>query len=270
MAVALLCASCTFSFGPKITVKEERVLTIPVADVTDIQVTTSNGSVSSAPGTESAEEIVITATVEGGGATQESAEACLEAMEVTVLNDGGTLKIGWRFAVTERSDWQGSAAFEVAQPIALPFAATTSNGGVTVQNLTGACELESSNGRITVEGCSGALKGVTSNGRIEVNGSSGQLDFESSNGGITLDSTCSGPLSGRLETSNGTITVNLSEGTSADIHAETGNGSLNISGDYHQVNTTEDTLTARHGSEAVTGRLTLETSNGSITIGDLD
>lgn len=268
--LVLFLASCTVNLSPKITVEEERVLTIPIAEVTSIQVNTNNGSISSASAEESSGEIVVVATLKGGGDTEASASECLEAMEVTVITEDGTLKLGWQFSTAEKSDWQGSAAFAVTQPVELPFKGKTSNGRISAKNLTGNCNLISSNGRLTFDNCSGSLEGRTSNGRIEASGESGQVDFDTSNGRIILDSSFSGALSGRLRSSNGRVDVKLSSDTNTNIEATTGNGSLNISGDYRQVEITEDTLKARRGSKESSGRLVIETSNGSITIGDLD
>lgn len=89
--------------------------------------------------------------------------------------------------------------------------------------------LESTNGGISVEGITGDVTAETTNGGIDLSGALGRVEAETTNGGITLDLT-RGSSSGSIsaETTNGGISLIIPEGRSAELEAETTTGGISV------------------------------------------
>ncbi len=136
---------------------------------------------------------------------------------------------------------------------------TTSNGSIQASNVSGQITLTTSNGDIQADNASGALNLKTSNGSIKVSGASLNEDstFVTSNGSITFSGSLAPPNSYSFRTSNGSIDVTLPADSSFQVSSQTSNGSLNS--DFN------GTTNGQYGS-APFAVLTLQTSNGSITI----
>ncbi len=136
---------------------------------------------------------------------------------------------------------------------------TTSNGSIQASNVSGQITLTTSNGSIEADNASGVMRVKTSNGSIKVSGASlsGDSTFETSDGSITFSGSLAPPDSYFFRTSNGSIDVTLPANSSFQVSSQTSNGSLNS--DFN------GTTNGQYGS-APFAVLTLQTSNGSITI----
>jgi len=89
--------------------------------------------------------------------------------------------------------------------------------------------LESTNGGISVEGITGDVTAATTNGGIDLSGALGRVEAETTNGGITLDLTRGGSTGSiSAETTNGGISLIIPEGRSAELEAETTNGGITV------------------------------------------
>jgi hypothetical protein len=90
-------------------------------------------------------------------------------------------------------------------------------------------DLESTNGGISVEGITGDVTAATTNGGIDLSGALGRVEAETTNGGITLDLTRGGSTGSiSAETTNGGIDLIIPEGRSAELEAETTNGGISV------------------------------------------
>jgi len=185
----------------------------------------------------------------------------------------------WGIAPTVKAYRQEEVTFAVGDSTVID--AETSNGGISVEAISGRLDLETSNGAITVYRVTGDVRADTSNGRIDVEGIVGSVRADTSNGSISLEKidgkvnadTSNGSIryEGRpvgqgntLEMANGSITVRIPPEASVafEISAEDKHirSSLPITGD------TEGAYwNAVLNSPAETA-MSLRTSNGTIRI----
>ncbi len=127
-------------------------------------------------------------------------------------------------------------------------------------------KIETTNGRITVSEISGRLKLRTTNGKIRVEEISGQVDARTTNGSIVADFNRLDESSDMgFYTTNGSIKIYLPSDVRCDLRAKTTNGSINsdfpveIQGKF-----TSKRLTGSiNGGGAL---IELRTTNGSISI----
>ena len=161
----------------------------------------------------------------------------------------------------------GGAEISVVVPESIDLDLETSNGAIVVEGVevTALASLESSNGRVTLNDVTGDVKIKTSNGRINIQGFTGQVEAQTANGSIDFTGTLRGGSENELRTSNGSIDVILVVTPGVELDASTNNGKvksdlpITISGE-----TSDDRLV---GSIGTGGRhLLIRTSNGSITI----
>jgi len=108
-------------------------------------------------------------------------------------------------------------SIEVYVPRNAIIHASTSEGGMIVDGVTGEVDLRNSAGSITVNNCKGRLSINGGSGRVSVNDFDGELDARASNGGLHL-----GGHFTRLsaQTNNEPITLAVSPDTNAVIEAD--------------------------------------------------
>jgi Putative adhesin len=205
-----------------------------------IVVETFNGAIDVTPGENGTVEARV--TKRAGGSTQEEAEQDLENIEITMKQEGDTIKI--TAEKTDHSMWSDrGASVDLQVPDGTVLDLRTSNGKVNVVAVTGDVKANSSNGVIRVKGSKGKLNLTTSNGAIQAEGGSGRLDLKTSNGPIAVKS------------------------TKAVVHAQTSNGTIQFNG---RLGDGENSFESRNG-KIVLGlpasaefRLDATTSNGHI------
>lgn len=147
------------------------------------------------------------------------------------------------------------------------FALNNVNGDVEATGVFGSAEIETTNGSITTDGVKGSLDVETTNGGIKVSRQEGRLRAETTNGGIRLERlTFKEGI--KAETTNGSITLAIEapDQIDATLRAETTNGHISV--DFPV--TLQNLRQSRHLIEATIGKggpeISLETTNGSITI----
>ena len=184
--------------------------------------------------------------------------------------------LGWRFL-------NRGAHIRISSPRKANVDVQSSNGRAILRGIEGVGTLRTSNGRIETDTVTGALDMRTSNSRIEAARIEGDFTLESSNGSITVRDgegtfdaeTSNGNIrfageilphkESRLVTSNGSITARLGGEPSLRVSARTSNGSLTCNREVEVLGERK-----KRQLEGVIGggegKLTLRTSNGSITI----
>jgi DUF4097 and DUF4098 domain-containing protein YvlB len=195
--------------------------------------------------------------VEAGGA--DAAKKAMSALRIEVGQNPNSLTIKTRSPREENGGWslldlftgdrvQYQVTYEVTVPRSMNVDASTVNGALTLDGISGSLKAETTNGRVEVTGCSGQLNAETTNGRIHA-----QLVRIAPNGSL------------RLETTNGGITVEVPRSFAGSVEAETTNGG--ISSDI-PVATTRTARNELHGTINGGGSssLRLSTTNGGITI----
>ncbi|MBC8416294.1 MAG: DUF4097 family beta strand repeat protein, partial [Candidatus Cloacimonetes bacterium] len=146
--------------------------------------------------------------------------------------------------------------------------AGTTNGSIEVYNFVGDVNALSTNGRLTINDIDGKVSLSTNNGSIHVTGSPGLAKAHTSNGSIKVDmSQLENDLT--LSSSNASIKLNLDKKIKADVEARTSNASIKV----NDINITTEKLSDSYlrGKIGKGGKkITLTTSNGSITLGELE
>ena len=276
-----LLAACGANFSLNLFTAEETVTQSFTSDgAPRIVVEMFNGAVDVVTGSE--DTVKIDVVKRGGGASQAAAEDDLKNVEVTMAQDGDTIRV-----VAKRTDQRvdignSGASAKLRVPDGAILDLRSSNGAITASGPVSDMKAETSNGSIDVRSSRGPLALNTSNGAITVNGGSGPIDVETSNGtiDITADNavvtgrTSNGPVrftgslaQGRSEltTSNGNIVVTLPANAQFAVDADTSNAKISSDFAVTSQDFSDDRLLGTVGSDpGVT--LRLQTSNGPIEI----
>ena len=243
LAAVMMLVGCDEGFiTPPVKATRQEEATFTVGEAAVIDADTSNGEVT-VRGVEGTQDVHVTVTLRTRGNTQKEAEERLDEIVYHVIQDGQTVRLQYKSSEQDKDvrRWSG-VDFEVTVPVATRVDADTSNGAITVENLSGRLNLDTSNGAIAVLTVTGDVVADTSNGRISMWEVTGDIRADTSNGRIELER-----ISGAVhaDTSNGEIELVAITG---EVTADTSNGAIHYEG----------TPIGTHNS--------LRTSNGSITV----
>ena len=178
--------------------------------------------------------------------------------------------------VTVVPKWKPNVNVRVHYDIKVPRQANldieTTNGTIFVSEIDGHVVTESSNGKVTCENVDGEVDATTHNGSVICRNVSGSVSANTSNGSVLVE--YASPLSKGdsivCGTSNGSIRLKLPAKSSFDLVAKTHNGRIRSSFEI-------DETGEKNGKRRLAGRagqggasIELETTNGSITVEELD
>ena len=285
LIVVLSLASCgpTNGSGPSVNrpTAEEVVSASFNAEKPTIIVETFNGNVEVTVSGGTA--IKVDVTKRGSGETTDEAKSDLKNIQVTMNQEGTTVRVTAQRSDKRTVDNSGASAKLVVPPGSI-LQIGTSNGKVTASGETAAVTVQSSNGAIEVRGATGALDLKTSNGNITVNGGSEKIALATNNGAIEATTTkevqvnatssnggirFSGPLTAQgknvLRTDNAAIAVTLPAAASFTLDAGTSNGKIVSDFAVKGDNPRETDLKGTVGAAPQTS-LSLQTSNANIEI----
>jgi DUF4097 and DUF4098 domain-containing protein YvlB len=286
LAAALALTACGPTTGVSVGVNrataEEVVSASFTAEKPTIVVETFNGNIDVAVSAGSAVKIDV--TKRGSGDTADEAKADLKNIQVTMNQEGSTVRV-----TAQRSDKRtgadnSGASAKLTVPPGSILQLRTSNGKVTTSGETADVSVQNSNGTVDVRGAAGALDLKTSNGNITVNGGSETIALETSNGTIEASTTkdvqitatssngslkFSGPLAAKsknvLRTDNATIVVTLPAAASFTLDASTSNGKIASDFVVKGDNPRDTELKGTVGGDPQAS-LKLQTSNANIEI----
>ncbi len=280
--VVVLVSACGANFSLNLFTADETVsqsFTAP-AGASHIVVQTFNGTVDVVTGSDP-QAVKIDVTKRGGGNSQQAAEDDLKNVEVTMTQEGDTIRVVARRTDQRVDIGNSGASAELRVPNGTILDVRSSNGAVTTSGPVGDVKAETSTGRIDVRGALGQLDLTTSNGSINANGGSGLMQLETSNGPITVDAdnvtvsghTSNGPINvtgsltghNDLRTSNGSIVVTLPASAAFAVNADTSNGKVSSDFPVTSTDSGDTYLRGTVGSDPGT-TLELHTSNGPISI----
>lgn len=131
-------------------------------------------------------DVLVVARVQAHDDTEEEARRL--ASEIRVVAEGSTVR-------TDGPDTRGRRGWSVSYQIFVPRRTNlnleSTNGGLSVANVSGKLELSTTNGGISLAGVSGDVRGETVNGglSVELDGTRWEgrgLDLETTNGGVSL------------------------------------------------------------------------------------
>jgi hypothetical protein len=206
------------------------------------------------------DKLDVEVTKRGGGETETEALEMLKKLDLKMEQEGDTVRIVAKTPSGER--YIGEAPAKLKVPVGASLELRTVFNDISVTGVNGSIEAKSSNGALTMHEVSGSLNLNTSFGKIEVDGPANDVHATSSNGEIIVKQ-AKGPLT--LKTSFGDIRVDTN---GAEVDAESSNGAIQIRGATGRVRAKTsfgDVNIAAQGAH-----ITAESSNGALTFaGDL-
>ncbi len=142
--------------------------------------------------------------------------------------------------------------------------ADTSNGKIEISSFKGPCDLSTSNGPIEANTSEGDLVAKSSNGKIDVTavpGHKGKIDLKTNNNSINIAVSPSFAAAFDLKTKNGRLKIDMPEGK---VQYKNQQKPLGYEKDDKELKKLPDTLAGTLNGGG--GKITAQTSNGSITI----
>ena len=279
--VVLMLAACgaNIQFNP-FTAEETVTQSFTASAPPHVVVEMFNGAVDVVTGSDNTVKIDV--VKRGGGVSQAAAQDDLKNVQVTMAQDGDTIRV-----VAKRTDQRidignSGASAKLVVPNGAILDLRSSNGPITTSGAVSDVKAQTSNGRIVARGSAGQLDLTTSNGPITSSGGSGPISVETSNGAIdvTADNavvtgrTSNGPIhftgslaQGRseLNTSNGNIVVTLPASAQFVVDADTSNAKISSDFAVTARDSSDNHLSGTVGSDpGIT--LRLQTSNGPIEL----
>jgi hypothetical protein len=141
----------------------------------------------------------------------------------------------------------------------------TENGDVRVDSVTGDVRATTTNGNVTMTDVDGFVDSETSNGDVRITGATGIDDVDTSNGQVdvellamTRDVVC--------RNSNGPVTVRIGPDVAVAFVLETSNGEASVEELDHTTSETESDRLEGQLRGGTDPTLTLESSNGDVTL----
>ena len=190
-------------------------------------------------------DIRVRAVVQGSA--RDAARAKEIAGQVLVQSGGG--RVYATGPALDRNEWW-SVSYRINVPKRNDLDLHASNGGITIDGVTGNMRFDTTNGGVKLQDIGGRVHGETRNGGLNVSLGGDRWDGEG------LD----------VETSNGGVTLNLPENYNAELETRTVNGGLRI--DFPV--TVQGELTGKRGLNTTLGSggplVRVRTTNGGVKI----
>lgn len=155
--------------------------------------------------------------------------ALLREIEVDIRESAGRLEI--ETLLPRNKGWSKGTSYGVEYQLRVPreikVDASSTNGGIDIDGVSGEVLLRTVNGRIDAMDIDGDLEASSTNGGIRARRISGRVDASTTNGGIDAEM-LTGSLSQDVEfsTTNGSIELGVDAGLAATIDARTSNGTV--------------------------------------------
>jgi DUF4097 and DUF4098 domain-containing protein YvlB len=230
----------------------------------DVEVSTFDGSIEIRPWDRPEVEVIV----EKRGPSRSSAadievHASQSGNHVTVETKWPHRSGGFHFG---RSP---SARLIISLPVSSDILATSGDGSIEVEHISGRIELRSGDGSIRGHDISGDLNVQTGDGSITVDGRFAGLRAHSGDGSVRIHVAADVDASSdwEISTGDGAVTLELPDGFNADLDAHTGDGGINV----HDL--TLSNVTGQVKRNSVRGRLgsggrqlRVRTGDGSITL----
>ena len=152
-------------------------------------------------------EVLVRARVEARSGRLDDAQALLE--EVAIHTENGRVRSSGPRTDRRESWW---VSYEVFVPRSMDLDLETTNGGIRVENVSGAVRFDATNGGVVLEALAGDVRGRTTNGGLQIRLVGDRWE------GAGLD----------VETTNGGVTLQVPENYSANLQAATTNGGMDV------------------------------------------
>jgi hypothetical protein len=188
-------------------------------------------------------EILVRARIQAAAPSE--AEAVALVRQVNVETAGAKI-LATGPERTNDSWW--SVSYEIFVPHRSNLSLKTTNGGISISDVTGQIEFTAHNGGVNLDGVGGAVRGSTTNGGLNVELSGARWEGEA------LD----------VRTTNGGVSMSIPEDYSAHLETSTVNGGLHVDFPVTVQGKVNKQLAVNLGSGGATVRAT--TTNGGVSI----
>jgi hypothetical protein len=184
----------------------------------------------------------------------------------TVRTTNGRVSIENMTAGGRVESTNGQLAFDNDQG---DFSGNTTNGGVQFRNCTGNERIGTTNGGVDVQLRAGSVDAHSTNGGVKVSvdqpSNGKQFRVATTNGAVTVALANVNANPVSVRTSNGGVTLRVPENANADLNLQTNHGGIKS-----DLNVTSDVQWSKHSLTGRLGRggapISAETSNGGITL----
>lgn len=260
---------------------ETRQLSVSGVTQAAVVIETFNGDVTVRAGDPG--RVDATVEVTGTGPTQAEADADRANVATTLEEEAGRVRLRAVYGPNPASPGNRGAAATVTVPPGSELDIRTSNGAVTVEGIGAAVRVATSNGPVTVRGSSADTVVETSNGEVEVTAATGTIDARSSNARVTVRATdavvavatSSGdvrfegdlaPGDSSFTTSNAAVGLVLPADAAFALDASTSNGRISVGFPLVSSGAASDTMVQGTVGTDPAIAVTIETSNGAVTV----
>jgi DUF4097 and DUF4098 domain-containing protein YvlB len=199
------------------------------------------------------------------------AQDTMKAMRIDVIASANSVQVETKLPPHDNGflSWlagrniNAKVDYHVKVPRHLQLKVDNTNGRVGVTGTSGKADVETTNGSIEASSAQGDLRFTTTNGHLTLDELAGSVRAETTNGGIhaTLNKV-DGDLA--FETTNGSIKLSLPNSIRANLDASTTNGSIHSDFEVSSGKSSKHHMVGPINGGG--GKLSLETTNGSITI----
>jgi len=151
------------------------------------------------------------------------------------------------FRTTKAKKWNNnvSVKYELWVPHQVELTARTTNGNVSVSDISGNLNARSTNGNVTLDGVEGSVNAHTTNGNVTAsllayNG--GEMDLHSTNGSIKFTGPSDLAVNLEAKTTNGSVKTDYPVTVSGKQGRNRLNGTINGGGDLLRLKTTNGSV----------------------------
>ena len=269
LVAACLLNSCVFVLNDMERAYETRNFNFDGNGIKLIEVRSYNGRITLDHNSSGDGSVACEARFYASGKTEAVAQDRLIEMTVVGSRDGEVLRI----EVPHHSELgtnNAGARLDLDVPEGIRVDIRTSNGNIDLDAPFHQPNIRTSNDNVQIKALSGPIKVRTSNGRVDIEdwAAPGTVEVKSSNGGIDYQG---GSMDFELVTSNGPIYLALPQGWNGKGYVHSSNGSVRIESEGRiaaklKSDTSNGKVTVSGPSMEGDGELTVETSNGSISV----
>ena len=258
LALALL--AVFFIACPLVTSTSVADNTVTLAGQTKLVVRNQNGSVQLTKTSDNAVGLHMTKRVTGPNATE--CQNRLADIMISVTDTGGL--VGVFVATPEGGVYTYGVDIQATLPAWLQTDVSSVNGDISGGLFTSPMKLVTTNGTVTVDDISASVDAQSTNGKLSLQGIAGSVQGTTTNGMIDVQVAI--PDSGfcRLEGTNSTVTLRVPDSTSARVYVTTTNGQIRHSGLAIAGNVDQHRIDGRLGEGR--GDISITTTNGDVVL----
>jgi DUF4097 and DUF4098 domain-containing protein YvlB len=278
LGVAAMLTGCSALGTESASRTEHQSFTVSDSAHTDLTVNTFNGNVTVVGMGEGS--IDVTVTSRARGTSQDTAQAALDQIMVTITQDGSGVTVTAEPVGSSAPDGLG-ADVDVTLPSDASLQLSSSNGRVEAVDVQGSITARTSNGSITTRDghdldlttSNAAVTATSPAGRLAIHTTNASVDVlnaqavaatvETSNGQLTFSGSLA-PGDQQFHTSNAGISLQLPASQGFSLDGQTSNAT--VSSDF-PLTAAGSTISGQVGDGSA--RVSADTSNGTITVSTL-